>query len=83
MSFNSINLKKHIRLNKKENLQNLNNFIGFKNTIIIGTSATAFPGNNRTVTDSHYQNLSEKKLNIILNKYINIHFIKLFYSLKK
>jgi hypothetical protein len=71
MSFNSIHSKKYLELNKKENLQNSNTFIGLKNTIIIGTSATAFPGNIRMVTDSHYQNLSEKKLNIILNKYNN------------
>ena len=60
MSFNSIHSKKYLEINKKENLKNSNNFFGLKNTINIGTSATAFPGNIRLKTDSHYQNLSEK-----------------------
>jgi hypothetical protein len=71
MSFNSIHSKKYLELNKKENFQNSNNFIGFKNSVVIGTSATAFPGNIRMVTVSTNQNLSEKKLNFVLNKYNN------------
>ena len=71
MSFYSTHSKKNPELYKKENLQNSKNFIGLKTTIIIGTSATAFPGNMRMVTDSHNQKLSGKKLNIILNMYNN------------
>lgn len=71
MSFNSTDTKKYFKLNKKYNLESSNNFIGIKNTIIIGTSATAFPGNLFTVIYSNNKILSENKLENILKKYNN------------
>jgi len=74
MSFNSIHSKKYLELNKKENLQNSNSFIGCKNTIVLANSTShldlTYPGNPMPFVSFKSQFI-EKKLNIILNKYNN------------
>jgi hypothetical protein len=59
-------------IDNESNHQKSTNLKGLRNTVVIGTSATSFPGNfNYVIETSNNNNIFQEKLNSILEKYKN------------